>query len=171
MPVLFATAADIPSLISLINKAYRGDESRRGWTTEAHLLEGELRTDEKDLLQLMQMPDAAFLKYINEDGVIQGTVFLKKADDKMYLGMLSVSPLLQSQGIGKELMADAESYARKCGCNTVFMKVISVRHELIAWYERKGYYKTGERETFPPGNQFGIPTQPLEFLLMEKMIG
>jgi len=89
----------------------------------------------------------------------------------MYLGMLSVSPLLQSQGIGKELMADAEVYARKCGCNAVFMKVISIRYELIAWYERKGYRKTGEREAFPPGNHFGTPTQPLEFLLMEKMIG
>jgi len=115
MPVLPATASDIPSLISLINRAYRGEESRRGWTTEAHLLDGELRTDEKDILQLMQMPGATFLKYINEDGIIQGTVFLKKSDDKMYLGMLSVSPLLQSQGIGKELMADAEVYARKCG--------------------------------------------------------
>ena len=171
MPVLPATASDIPSLISLINRAYRGEESRRGWTTEAHLLDGELRTDEKDILQLMQMPGATFLKYINEEGIIQGTVFLKKSDDKMYLGMLSVSPLLQSQGIGKELMADAEVYARKCGCNAVFMKVISIRYELIAWYERKGYRKTGEREAFPPGNHFGTPTQPLEFLLMEKMIG
>ena len=171
MPVLPATASDIPALISLINSAYRGEESRRGWTTEAHLLDGELRTDEKDILQLMQMPGATFLKYINEDGIIQGTVFLKKSDDKMYLGMLSVSPLLQSQGIGKELMADAEVYARKCGCNAVFMKVISIRYELIAWYERKGYQKTGEREAFPPGNHFGTPTQPLEFLLMEKMIG
>ena len=112
-----------------------------------------------------------FLKYINEDGIIQGTVFLKKSDDKMYLGMLSVSPLFQSQGIGKELIADAEAYACKCGCNAVFMKVISIRYELIAWYERKGYQKTGEREAFPPGNHFGTPTQPLEFLLMEKMIG
>ena len=171
MPVLPATASDIPSLISLINRAYRGEESRRGWTTEAHLLDGELRTDEKDILQLMQMPDTTFLKYINEEGIILGTVLLKKSDDKMYLGMLSVSPLFQSQGIGKELIADAEAYACKCGCNAVFMKVISIRYELIAWYERKGYQKTGEIEAFPPGNHFGTPTQPLEFLLMEKMIG
>ena len=170
MSVQSATAGDIPALISLINKAYRGEESRRGWTTEAHLIKGELRTDEKDLLQLMQMPDATFLKYVNKDGDIEGTVFLKKADDKMYLGMLSVSPLSQGQGIGKELMAGAESYARQCGCSTVFMKVISVRDELIAWYERKGYQWTGEKEAFPSGNQFGTPTQPLEFLLMEKMI-
>ena len=170
MSVHAATTADIPSLISLINQAYRGAESRKGWTTEAHLLDGELRTDEKDLQQLMQMPDATFLKYVNENDVIEGTVFLKKFDDKMYLGMLSVSPVLQARGVGGQLMAGAESYARRWGCKAIFMKVISVRHELIAWYERKGYHKTGDTEPFPAGNKFGIPTQPLEFEIMEKTI-
>ncbi|MES1217315.1 MAG: GNAT family N-acetyltransferase [Bacteroidota bacterium] len=170
MPVLTATIKDIPSLIALINNAYRGDASRQGWTTEANLLEGELRTDEKDLLQLMETPGATFLKYENEDGIIEGTVLLKMVDKRIYLGMLSVSPLLQAKGIGKELMAKAEVYAKENGCHSIFMRVISVRDELIAWYERKGYRKTGEIEAFPPGNHFGTPTQPLEFLIMEKAI-
>lgn len=170
MPVLTATSHDIPSLISLINSAYRGDASRQGWTTEANLLDGELRTDLNDLLQLMQTPGAAFLKYTDEAGETGGTVFLKKIEDRLYLGMLSVSPLLQAAGIGKQLMAAAETYAKENGCHSIFMKVISVRQELIAWYERKGYRITGETEPFPAGNQFGTPTQPLEFLIMEKLI-
>ena len=128
MPVLTAAIQDIPSLIVLINNAYRG----------------------------------------NEDGEIKGTVFLRKAGKKLYFGMLSVSPLLQDKGIGKQLMTCAETYAKENSCHSIFMRVISVRHELIAWYERKGYSKTGETEAFPQNNQFGIPTQPLEFLVMEK---
>ena len=109
MPVVSATTHDIPDLITLINSAYRGAESRLGWTTEANLLAGEIRTDEADILKLMQAPDAVFLKFVNERGETAGTVYLRKVEGKLYLGMLSVSPRLQAKGIGKELMASAES--------------------------------------------------------------
>lgn len=82
--------------------------------------------------------------------------------------MLSVSPAAQAKGIGKELMLAAEAYARKQNCTSIFMKVISIRHELIAWYERKGFIKTGETEPFPDDHKFGVPTQELEFLILEK---
>ena len=84
--------------------------------------------------------------------------------------MLSVSPLLQAKGTGKQLMNAAAGYAKQEGCDSIFMRVISVRYELINWYEKQGYYKTGQTEAFPDDNRFGIPTQPLEFLIMEKMI-
>lgn len=170
MPVLIATTDDIPEILLLINSAYRGDASREGWTTEANLIEGEIRTDENDLMQLMKIPGAVFLKFVNESGKIDGAVFLQKVNTKLYLGMLSVTPRLQAKGIGKELMKGADIYGSENGCRRIFMRVISLRHELIAWYERKGYYVTGEREAFPAGNQFGTPTQPLEFLIMEKKI-
>jgi hypothetical protein len=50
------------------------------------------------------------------------------------------------------------------------MSVISARHELIDWYERKGYRKTGETKPFPVDDRFGIPTQPLEFVILEKYL-
>jgi ribosomal protein S18 acetylase RimI-like enzyme len=170
MPILIAAATDIPALEELLNSAYRGEDSKKGWTTEADLLEGDLRTDAATLHQLMQTPGAVFLKYINEENKIEGCVFLHKKENKLYLGMLSVSPWIQAKGIGKELMATAEDYARDQQCTSIFMRVISVRHELVAWYERKGYRKTGETETFPTDNRFGIPTQPLEFIIMEKEV-
>ncbi|MFI5129157.1 MAG: GNAT family N-acetyltransferase, partial [Chitinophagales bacterium] len=64
----------------------------------------------------------------------------------------------------------AENYAKAHGCSCLFMKVISVRQELIAWYERKGYCKTGQTEAFPADNKFGVPTQPLEFIILEKAL-
>ena len=170
MPIQTATPDDIPALERLLNTAYRGEASKNGWTTEADLLEGDLRTDAATLHQIMHTEGAVLLKYTNEDNDIEGCVFLQKNKDRLYLGMLSVSPWVQSKGIGKELMATAENYAKAQSCSCIFMKVISVRHELIAWYERKGYCKTGKTEAFPTDNKFGIPTQPLEFIILEKIL-
>ncbi|MBV9988450.1 MAG: GNAT family N-acetyltransferase, partial [Chitinophagaceae bacterium] len=85
-----------------------------------------------------------------------------------YLGMLTVSPALQAKGIGKQLLKAAETYAEAHGCTAITMTVISVRHELIAWYERHGYRFTGERKPFPADAAFGLPKQDLEFIVMEK---
>ena len=164
------TEKDIPGLVALLNSAYRGDTSKKGWTTEADIIEGTLRTDEANIKELMQQPGTTFLKYSNEKNDILGCVFLQKKEDKLYLGMLSVSPTMQAKGTGKQLMAAAEDYARQVGCLSIFMKVISLRHELVAWYERQGYRKTGYTEPFPENNPFGKPKQPLEFLILEKSI-
>jgi ribosomal protein S18 acetylase RimI-like enzyme len=170
MPVLPATLQDIPELEALINSAYRGEASKKGWTTEADLLKGEIRTNEETIEELMQTNGAVFLKYINDQNELEGCVFLDKKENKLYLGMLSVSPILQAKGTGKQLMNAAAVYAKQQGCHSIFMRVISVRHELISWYEKQGYTQTGQTEAFPTDNRFGIPTQPLEFLIMEKMI-
>jgi len=170
MAIAQATIEDIPALEKLLNSAYRGEDSKKGWTSEADLLQGELRTDTETLRRLMQTPGAIFLKYVNKQDSIEGCVFLQKLESKLYLGMLSVSPWIQAQGIGKLLMAEAEDHARRQTCSVIFMKVISVRDELVAWYERKGYHKTGKTEPFPRDDRFGVPTQTLEFIIMEKNI-
>ena len=168
MPIQFANEQDIPGLVALMDKAYRGEESKKGWTSEATLLLGEKRTDENIVAELMQKPGAVFLKYVDNNEKMGGCVFLHKIEQKLYLGMLCVSPLSQAKGIGKQLMAGAENHAHLLGCTTIFMTVISVRHELIAWYERKGYRKTGESRPFQVDHRFGIPTRHLEFVILEK---
>jgi len=170
MTISPAIMQDIPVLVSLINSAYRGEASKKGWTTEADLLQGELRTDIPTLTAIIENKDAVILKYISENESITGCVYLHKKERGLYLGMLTVSPVLQGAGIGKQLMAAADSYARENNCNSIFMNVISVRHELIAWYERHGYRQTDERAPFPTDQRFGIPTQPLEFVIMIKNI-
>ncbi len=170
MAILQATTEDIPALERLLNSAYRGEESKKGWTTEADLLKGDLRTDASTLHSLATTPGAVFLKYVSDDNKTEGCVFLHKKENKLYLGMLSVAPSAQAKGIGKQLMTEAENYAKTKHCTSIFMKVISVRDELVAWYERKGYRKTGETEPFPTDNRFGVPAQQLEFIIMEKSI-
>jgi ribosomal protein S18 acetylase RimI-like enzyme len=170
MPVYIATIDDLPAILLLVNSAYRGESSKQGWTTEANLLLGDKRTDADTLMQMMQTPGTAFLKYINDAGVIEGSVFLHKKENKLYLGMLSVNPALQVKGIGKILMSAAEDFAKQTQCSSIYMTVISVRQELINWYERRGYFKTGETQPFPANDSFGVPTQHLEMVVMEKKI-
>jgi ribosomal protein S18 acetylase RimI-like enzyme len=170
MPVLTATFQDIPSLVALINSAYRGEGSKKGWTTEADLIKGKLRIDEPSLESLMKTDETVFFKYLNDHGEIEGCVFIQKKSDGVYLGMLSVSPTQQAKGVGRQLMNEAEKHARLLGSDRIFIRVISLRRELISWYERQGYYKTEQTEPFPPDTRFGIPTQPVEFIIMEKMI-
>ena len=170
MNITTATLHDVPQLTSLINSAYRGEASKKGWTTEADLLEGGLRTDIPALTALMENPEAVILKFTTAEAIIAGCVYLEKQERGLYLGMLTVSPLQQANGIGKQLLSAAEEYAKKNNCLCIFMNVISIRLELITWYERNGYYKTGETKPLLVDSRFGIPTQPLEFAIMEKKI-
>lgn len=163
-----ATPADIPALATLVNSAYRGEASTQGWTTEAHLLDGQ-RTDAADLLGLLAAPEATILLCTNPAGELLGSVYLHpEPDGALYLGMLSVAPTRQGQGIGKHLLEAAESYARQNACSRMRITVISVRTELLAWYERHGYHRTGATEAFPTDTRFGIPRLPLELLVLEK---
>lgn len=164
-----AISKDVSQLVTLINSAYRGNDSKKGWTTEADLLDG-IRTDTDSLEQMINKKDAVILQSFNENNVLNGCVYLEKRRDTMYLGMLTVSPLEQAKGIGKQLLIEAEKYAAEQKCSIIEMTVISVRTELIAWYQKRGYAITGETKPFPTDIKFGIPKQPLEFIIMKKEI-
>lgn len=167
--ISIATKNDVDALVSLVNSAYRGESSTKGWTTEASLLDG-IRTNTVSMLEQLANPEAVILKYTDENGALTGCVYLEKKDEKLYLGMLTVSPLLQAKGTGKQLLAASEAYGVHTGCKAMTMTVISVRKELIAWYERHGYRNTGETRPFPTGPEFGIPKQELSFIVMEKTL-
>lgn len=162
-----ATEADAAELMQLVNSAYRGDAARGGWTHEADLIAGDLRTDEGELKNLISRKDSVILKY-TEEGRLLGCVYLQQKGDSLYLGMLSVSPQVQAKGIGRKLMEAADAHARALGCRRIEMTVISVRKELIAWYERNGYRPSGATQPFEVDAKFGVPRERIEFLVLEK---
>lgn len=164
-----ATSTDLPALADLVNNAYRGEASLRGWTTEAHLLDGP-RTNEADLRELAAAPSATFLLARTESGELVGSVYTKPQAPYLYVGMLSVDPTRQAAGIGRQLLAATEAQARQAGHSGVLISVISVRAELIAWYERLGFQPTGEVLPFPLHASPSIPKQPLELLLLRKAV-
>jgi ribosomal protein S18 acetylase RimI-like enzyme len=167
MPITKANVTDVPELYILINSAYRGETSKKGWTTEANLLDG-LRIDEATLICYFEDPNIIILKNTNQAGEITGSVYLEVRKPKLYVGMFSVSPLLQNNGIGRDLLLAAETYAKQLNCHTLTMTVISTRHELISWYERRGFKATGEILPFHHDKKFGEPKQPIELIVLEK---
>ncbi len=163
-----STLKDVSALNNLVNSAYRGEFSKKGWTSEADLLEG-IRITEEDLTDTIQKTDTTILKYTDNQEIIACMMLVEKTD-KLYLGMLTVSPELQGGGIGKQLLREAESIAQEKGLSKIGITVISVRQELIDWYKRHGYVDTGEREPFLVNYHQGDPKQDLEFIVMEKEI-
>ncbi|MFE5093318.1 GNAT family N-acetyltransferase [Streptomyces sp. NPDC056638] len=164
-----AADADVPALVTLIESAYRGDSSRAGWTTEADILQGQ-RTDPDGVREVVEAPGSRLL-VVERDGVLIACCQLEHRGDAAYFGMFAVRPELQGAGLGKVIIAEAERTVREVwGVTEMHMTVISVREELIAWYERRGYRRTGKLSPFPYGDdRFGIPQRDdLAFELLIK---
>ncbi len=139
---------DAPGLCTLINSAYRGDGSKVGWTTEADLVSG-LRIDVPEVENLISTDGNSFLMVTNESDQALGTVHVLEEPESLYFGMLAVSPELQNSGLGKLLIREVETLARRLEKRSLRIKVIHLRLELISFYERLGFVKTGASETFP----------------------
>lgn len=144
----YAKPDDVRAVAMLIEKAYRGPDAAKGWTNEASLLTGP-RTGEDEIAGLIADGESRFV-LAEQDGVLAGCALVQKDGDDAYFGMFSVDPALQAQGLGKKLLAACEKAARaEWKSRALGMVVINLREDLIAWYERRGYTRTGNREPFP----------------------
>ncbi len=164
-----ATEADVDAVVALVESAYRGDSSRAGWTTEADFLEGR-RTGRDDVeAQLARAHSRVLLA--EDDAGLLACAHVAVEDGAGYFGMFSVDPQRQGGGVGKQVLAEAERIARdEFGQATMRMTVIDIRDELIAFYERRGYRRTGVTKPFPYGDErFGLPLRDdLRFEVLEK---
>ena len=170
MKLATATPADAARLTAFVNAAYRGDAARRGWTTEADLLDGQ-RIDEPGMRELLAAPQAAMLLCRGADDELLGCFYAETRGPKLLLSMLAVQPASQNRGVGRFLLQAAEDHGCRHGCTVSKMTVISVRTELLAYYERRGYRRTGATKPFPTDPRFGVPKQPLELLVLQKPLG
>jgi ribosomal protein S18 acetylase RimI-like enzyme len=165
--IRFATLTDAPVIATLANSAYRGESSRAGWTTEADLLDGT-RTDETDVANLINKPGRIIV--VCDGDEIIGSVHIENRGTSSYLSMLVVNPELQASGVGRQLIQAAEDQARELwGSTKMTMSVITVRAELIAYYERRGYRRTGEIIPFVFDGVYAIPrVERLDMEILEK---
>lgn len=164
-----ATPADAAAIAALVQSAYRGEVSRQGWTTEADLLDGQ-RTDPHEVAQIITRPGNRIL-LAERDGHLLASCHIEHQGEAGYFGMFAVTPSLQGGGLGKVVLQEAERVAREeWKCRRMRMTVIDVRDTLIAWYERRGYRRTGKYERFPYGDaRFGIPRRDdLRFEYLDK---
>ncbi len=164
-----AALADVPTIVQLVNRAYRGDSGREGWTTESDLLSGQ-RTDEAMLQDIIASPSQVLmLCHLRADLV--GCVHLARHAEQSYLGMFTIDPRHQTGGIGKGFLAAAEAWmAKHWRTREIEMTVLVQRDELIHWYQRRGYLRTEERRPFPYGDpRYGEPLRAdLEFVVLRK---
>jgi ribosomal protein S18 acetylase RimI-like enzyme len=164
-----ATATDVPALVELVTSAYRGDASRAGWTTEADLLDGN-RIDPDVLRQDIARPRSRIV-LAEREGTLLACAHIAEAGGAGYFGMFAVRPGLQGGGLGKALLAECERIVREeWRLPAMRMTVIDVRDALIAFYQRRGYRRTGEFKPFPYGDErYGIPLRDdLRFEVLEK---
>lgn len=197
-----ATDSDVTDVANLVQLAYRGDASRQGWTTEAGFLEGQ-RVDEDMVREILDEPDAMILvaridgrlvgccelrSHDRADDLddtldagdsldaVRGVVDHLGSDRRpvaAYLGMFAVDPAIQASGLGRIILAEAESRVRRrWDAQSLVITVISLRTELISWYERRGFRLTGATAPFPYEDQrFGVPLRDdLEFVELEKRL-
>ncbi|MDP5103344.1 MAG: GNAT family N-acetyltransferase [Erythrobacter sp.] len=165
-----ASIGDAPALKALLEAAYRGDAARAGWNHEADILDDE-RTAPGEVEALLADPAVTILTArafeSGGGGSLIGCVAVTSKDAALaYLGMLCVAPNLQSAGLGRRLLDAAEDHARHKGIAAMEMTVIDSRDSLIAWYERRGYIRTGETRPFPV-----LRDPPVTFAVLEKPLG
>lgn len=166
LPLEEATPADLPAIVALMNAAYR--EAPPGWASESGLLGGQ-RTDLASLAA--DLAEGTCLLLHRAAGVLAASVQLREAaPGRWYLGGLTIAPARQEQGLGNTVLQSAEAWVRAQGGTAIEMTVIAQRAELIAWYERRGYVRTGETRPFPYGDtRFGEPRRDdLSFVVLEK---
>ena len=151
-----ATPADAAALAVLINEAF---------LVEAFFKIGD-RTDEATVLALMR--EGEFLVIEDEDGTraLIGCVYLKTKGDRAYLGMLSVGRSRQRQGLGRQIVAWAESHAAAQGCRFMDMHIVNLREELFPYYRALGYREAGVL----PFENTGRISRPCHFVVMTKAL-
>ncbi|UDM17161.1 GNAT family N-acetyltransferase [Vogesella sp. XCS3] len=162
-----ATAADLPALSQLVNLAYRPGEGQAGWTHESALIRGA-RTSEAQLAAVLAAPGQVLLGW--QAGQLVACVHIEPADSYGYIGMLAVDPACQAGGIGKAMLAHAEAtLASHYRLLRARMSVLAGRPELRAYYLRRGYQPTGERQPYPLGAGVGLPLDAaLDLEMLEK---
>lgn len=170
MSYRLARRDDTSSIVQLVNSAYRGETARRGWTSEADLLDGQ-RTDVAMVTDMLEAGRFYFL-LCERAWTLRGSLYVEPlAHHVCCLGMFAIHPDYQRQGLGKWMMVQAERFARDTfKARSMELTVISLRVDLIAWYARRGYICTNEMREFPYGDtRFGVARRPdLVFQVLRK---
>lgn len=155
-PVLLRRAAieDAPHIVTVVNSAYRPAPGEEGWTHESALVTGS----RIDLEQVYQAIESSTVLVAFYGFQLVGCVQIQAKGIESFIGMLAVLPSNQTAGLGKKLLAEAESYAQShLSAQRLVLLVVTDRRELIDFYVRRGYEETGEFVAYPTNSGVGKP--------------
>jgi ribosomal protein S18 acetylase RimI-like enzyme len=164
--IRLAQTQDVDALIQLMNTAYR---SNVGWTHEQHIVAGE-RINQLQIQHMLESQNIQLYVLVHHQQLI-ACIGLTFMHNEVEIGSFAVAPNLQNSGYGKVLLEYAEQMIRQHSkIKTLSMSVLSVRHELIAYYERRGYVKTGRHFDYPINANVGIPLCELNLIELQKAV-
>ncbi len=164
---------DHAAIVTLVNHAYRGGGEKESWNAESGIIAGPRITLDQLRRDLEANTEARILVHRTSNGTVRASVWLEPlTGGEWYFGMLAIDPTAQALGVGRRMLAAIEAYVADQGGRHIRMTVMNVRDTLIAWYERRGYARTGEIEAFPyEDNRFGTPLRAdLAFVVLAKAL-
>jgi ribosomal protein S18 acetylase RimI-like enzyme len=144
-----ATLEDAPQVQQLVQSAFRAEDSRPDWTSDMDL---SLRFTMKleDVIAQISKPHGDILIAVQDDAIVGSVEVSKRNEDEGRVSMLAVDQSRQRGGLGRELLGHAEEYCvRIWAVKKLSLGALSSRQELIKWYMRRGYHKTGVTTPFP----------------------
>jgi GNAT superfamily N-acetyltransferase len=168
-----ATDEDVPAVVSLINRAFRGTGEDAGWSTREQYIDGIRITEDLLREDIAANPQATLLLWRLAGNSLIGCVWLEPGPDGVWiLGKLAVPPREQNAGLGRKLLQAAEKWAQLRGATEIRMTTVNLRDALIEWYKRRGYTRTTETKPFPYGDKrFGKPKRDdLYFVVLFKRL-
>ena len=156
MDIRFADESDLPTLMALVNDAFR---------VESFFITGDRLNTERTRESFER---GRFL-VAEENGELAGCVYVEMHGDRSYFGMLSVHPRRQKSGLGRKLIAAAEEFAREMGSHHMDITVVNLRTELPPFYRKLGYVENGTE----PIREHMVPrvTQQCHCVKMTKPLG
>lgn len=154
-PIRLAQVSDAAQIAVLVNQAYRPKGLLSGWTDESNLVSGN-RTSMQQVNDLICSSATILVMHIDE--LIVACVQISCCNDGAHIGLLATQPQLQGRGIGQQMIEAAEEFAVANHKVKHFkMSVLSVRSELLAYYNRRGYQLTGNSTAYPSDLAIGVP--------------
>ena len=151
-PTRLALRADAARITAVINAAFR--------IAEGFFIDGN-RITQAEVEQSLNK--GAFIVAENGES-LSGCVYVEMRGERSYLGLLSVDPSSQQGGLGSLLMREGEKYCRERGSQAMDILIVSLREDLPAFYQRRGYVQNGTTP-FPPNLETKIPCH---FINMSK---
>lgn len=138
---------------------------RLAYQSEARLLNNFSIQPLRETLDEIQAQyrEGIFLKAVDENGAIAGSVRGRIENGTLHIGKLMVRPELQGRGIGGRLLAAVEARGGQPRCE-LFTSDKSAKN--LSLYERAGYARFAERRIAPDlrlvylEKNIPLPTQP-----------
>jgi GNAT superfamily N-acetyltransferase len=150
-PFRRATGDDIPMIVALLNAAFAMERA----FVDRH------RTSAEEIARALET--GVFFVMDGETDGLASCMYLEQRRDRIYLGMLAVSPTQQGRGLGRQMMVKAERHTASLGCRAIDIRIVDRRTELPPFYRSLGFVDNGTEPFDDP-----LLTQPAHFIRMTK---